>query len=81
MARKTNNAQSKDFKQADAFLRLSVKDKDGNLHRLPKDMAMYLEKHIHANMIKTANKNEEHEFTLVGQVHVVDNAPKEDVEF
>lgn len=90
MARKTSNTRTttgnSNFKPADAFLRLEVVDADGNKHRLPKDMAMHLEKHIHEMMINAQLAADEKgaepvEFKLVGSVHVVDNAPKGEVKF
>lgn len=86
MARKSANSASNsnaNFKPADAFLRLEVLDSQGNRHRLPKDMALHLEKHVHENMIKAqlASGETEVEFKLVGVVHVVDNSPKEDIKF
>ncbi|APC46079.1 hypothetical protein HYP06_gp076 [Vibrio phage vB_VspP_pVa5] len=89
MARKTSTprtAGNSNFKPADAFLRLEVVDAAGNQHRLPKDMAMHLEKHIHEMMINAQMAADEAgtdavEFKLVGTVHVVDNAPKGEVKF
>ncbi|AUR87237.1 hypothetical protein HYP58_gp91 [Vibrio phage 1.097.O._10N.286.49.B3] len=89
MARKTSTSRAttnSNFKPADAFLRLEVVDTEGNKHRLPKDMAMHLEKHIHEMMINAQMAADEKgsepiEFKLVGTVHVVDNAPKGEVKF
>lgn len=85
MARKTtttsnnNGNNNSNFQQADAWLRLELVDSLGNRHRLPKDVALYLKNHVSANMIRKAEETNEHEFSLVGVVHVVDNAPKEDI--
>lgn len=89
MARKTNsNSASRNtnsnFAPADAFLRLSVLDSKGNKHRLPKDVALYLKNHVSEQLINAQNEaasDEPIEFKLVGEVHVVDNSPKEDIKF
>ena len=65
---------------ADAWLRLEVVDASGNRHRLPRDLAMQLKNHIHAQLIKNCDGGTK-EFNLVGTVHVVDKAPKEDIAF
>ena len=88
MARKTTSASNETsannnngFKAADAFLRLEIVDANGNKHRLPKDVALYLQNHLSAQLIKAAKADADKEFTLVGKVHVIDNSPKEDIAF
>lgn len=85
MARKSTTTASAsrndNFQAADAFLRLELVDAKGNRHRLPKDVALYMKNFVAEQMINKAQASEDHEFKLVGKVHVVDNAPKEDIEF
>lgn len=85
MARKSSpsnaNANRDNFQAADAFLRLELVDAKGNRHRLPKDVALYVKNFIAEQMINKATADADHEFELVGKVHVVDNSPKEDIEF
>lgn len=69
------------FTPADAFLRLSVVDHEGNEHRLPKDVAIYLKHHITEQMIAATEANPERKFQLVGSIHIVDDTPKGDIKF
>lgn len=85
MARKNNNStrgnDNNNFQSADAFLRLELVDGQGNKHRLPKDVALYMKNWIGEQMIAKASSEEDFEFNLIGKVHVVDNSPKDDIEF
>ncbi len=85
MGRKTTNAttstRNDQFQAADAFLRLELVDNSGDKHRLPKDVALYLKNHLSEQLIKKASQDADFEFKLVGKVHVVDNSPKEDINF
>lgn len=80
MARKTT-AQATNFNKADAFLRLSVVDNMGEEHRLPKDLALQISNHVSANLVAKAEADPDFKFNLIGTVHVVDNTPKDDINF
>lgn len=84
MARKntTNTSATRgDFKAADAFLRLELVAADDSKHRLPKDVALYLQQFLSEQMINKASADPDFEFKFVGKVHVVDNTPKADIAF
>lgn len=88
MARKDNSATASrgnsNFQQADAFLRLEVVDSEGNKHRMPRDIALYLKNHISEQLITAAASGTNEKpvsFSFKGTIHIVDNTPKEDIKF
>lgn len=76
----TQNNQSSTT-TVDGYLRLEVVDSKGNKHRIPRDVALYVEKHISKQLIDAATADPDKEFTLIGTVHVIDKTPKEDIDF
>lgn len=83
MARKVANSNNLQ-RQADTaagWLRLELIDKNGKAYRLPKDLPLFDKFHPHAQMMNLAEKDSEFEFTFKGKVHIVDDTPKEDIEF
>ena len=76
----TSRGNASNFKEADAFLRLTITDKTGKEHRLPRDLPLHLETWIHEQMIKKTVADPEATFTLSATVHVIDKTPKGDIE-
>lgn len=73
----TNTNANGNYERADAFLRVYLVDAEGNKHRLPKDMALYLKNNVSAAMISKAQEDGEFEFTLAGSINIVNNEPKD----
>lgn len=71
MAIKNNKKDSnKDFKKADAFLNLKIRDKNGKYHVLNVTVPLDVEKKLHASIINHSTLSPDHVFELTGTVRM-----------
>jgi len=71
----TNNNQ-----RPDAYLNLAIKMKDGSTRRIPRGIALYINKQIDRSLINAHSANEEIEFELVGSVQLTASVEEESVD-
>jgi hypothetical protein len=79
MARRQSTQYNNNSTAPAGYLRLSVKDSEGNLHRLPRDLPLYESQLTPSGMVEKAKADPEYQFEIVGTVFIPDEnaeAPK-----
>lgn len=73
------NTGTNDMKKADAFLNLKLVDSEGNVHNLPKGLALFNDNRVMRSLINAAGANPEREFSFTGTVYVPAEEQAEDI--